>query len=259
MRKLSRKNTQPRSYLALIVVCLIGLTFLLVGGALFGIVAPKQAGEGRRIARLPLLDAREYALATPGTLVAITGVLRDNEPRTLYELVAYRVDEWRVNREDKEESDLDDLNNDPGGWWRTIQVVIPSLTVAVDGGTVRTAAVGGVPLNGAVHEFIEPAYGWGRLARYQGEWLEEGSLRIQGLRNGDLVTVVGNKRTDGSLEPTRLFAGDREALVAHLHDTAQGATIAGVILALIGALLLGGLAFWWGMEKWRSLSQGGLE
>jgi hypothetical protein len=121
------------------------------------------------------------------------------------------------------------------------------LTLAARGGEIRTAAVSSVKMSGDLHEFLEEAI-WGEWATYNGSPLAEGSIRIQGVRNRDLVTVVGYKTGAGDLRPERLHGGDRVSLENLLRTDIKVLRIVGSVLLILGG---GGLAVI-GFLTWRS-------
>jgi hypothetical protein len=204
------------------------LTLLVIalGVVLAFVVAPKQEREWRRIERFPQLDRNGYTATPGGDYVVVTGRLQDNATLTRYELVAYWVDEWLVSR---------DEDGDEEGRWHTVEANIPVLTISIDGGVVKTAKVDSVTSSGQLHEFIQRGEGrW--QAPYAGRSLPDGSLRTQGLRNRDMVTVVGRKTSIGELRPERLHAGDRAHLVDHIRSNARALRVLGSVLLVVSLL-----------------------
>lgn len=229
---MSRAGFQERKP-AIIFLGVIVLLALIGGAVIAFIIAPRQERDRQRIEGHPDLDASSYPDTAVGEFVVITGHLRDNGTMTRHELVAYRVDEWDV---------ISDGDDGYQGSWHMVEANVPPLSLAVKGGLISTAAVATVAMGGRVHEFVEPAEsGWQAL--YAGDSLTDGSLRTQGFRNRDLVTVVGRKTATGELRPDRLYAGEREDLVRELRLDVRVLRIVGVAIMVIGALLLA-LFFW---------------
>jgi hypothetical protein len=205
----------------------VGLLLLAVGAYIILIQSPKQEREWRRIEAFQELDKARYAAVPPGEQVVLTGRLQDNSTRTRYELVAFEVHEWDVSTDDE---------GDESGSWRTLEVNVPALVLSIQGGVIKTIAA--TPsMGGEMHEFIEPTYSR-TTATYKNRSLSDGSIRVRGFRNRDLVTVVGRKTADGDLQPERLHGGDRPSLVAVLRGNVLALRILGGVLMLIGVVAL---------------------
>ncbi|MBN1120479.1 MAG: hypothetical protein JXJ17_05335 [Anaerolineae bacterium] len=211
---------------------LAAICFLALGAVMAFVISPQQAAEWRRIQNLPELTASSFAGVQTGEAVAITGKLEDNDPLNVYEHVAYTVEEWQVEPPDEDDSTAD-------GSWSTIETVVPELNVSISGGTVRTTAVNQATLGGGLDEIIDEAYSR-QTAKYDGRELSEGSLRIRGFRDGNLVTVVGKKGSSGDLVPDRLYAGDRVELVDSIRASARTTFVIGIVMMVISPLVLVG-------------------
>jgi hypothetical protein len=207
----------------------MALLFLALGLFMALLQAPKQEREWRRIEAYPELDKGRYTAVPAGEQLVLSGQLQDNATLNRYEMVAYRVEEWVVSTDD---------DGDETGSWHTLEVDVPALALAVPGGVVKTAAVGSLSMSGQLHEFMEPS-DRRTTAPYEGRSLAEGSIRTQGFRNRDLVTVVGRKINDGGLQPERLHAGDRASLVDLLRGNVLALRIIGGVFMAVGAVLLG--------------------
>lgn len=205
--------------------------FLAFGAFLAFFISPQQAMEWRRIDGLPQMDAANYAATAAGEEVVISGYLQDNEVLTEEGLVAYIQERWDV----KSPSSDDDK---PSGSWTTIKSVMPTLTVAFDGGTITFASNNAAIVSGSLHDG-SLVYGSGSLtASYNGQQLPDGSVRTRGFFNGDLVTAVGRKASTGDLTPNRLFGGDREQLVESIRSGARIALIAGLAMMICSPFVL---------------------
>lgn len=211
---------------AWIFAVIIDLLVFTPGAFLVLVEAPRQERDWRRIESSAELDLDLYAGLGADTFAVLTGHLDHNPVTTQYELVAYRIDEWRVTEDD---------DGDEEGNWHKMSQFVPPLAIAWAGGTVSTAEVDSVWMGGDLHEFLyaSSSMDW---ATYRGKSVPDGSLRTQGFRNRDLVTVVGTKNPDGSLHPRRLFAGDRAGLVKDIQGDVLLLRILGGVFMGIGVL-----------------------
>ncbi len=231
------------------VAAVIGSVALLGCGLFFALfLAPQQKLEARRIERLPVLDAANLDQSAPGDEVLFTGHLEDN-PSILEDenFVAYFLEEWQVTVPDY---DPEEPDREPEGDWVTLETRIPDLQAEISGGSVTILKSDSATLTGPLHEVI--SYGQSNLtAPYEDQWLPDGSQRIRGFYDRDLITVLGQKATVSGVIPTELFAGDRVAFVESKHAAAKGLLIAGI--AMIGCapvvLIGGGLAALFGRRR----------
>ena len=66
------------------------------------------------------------------------------------------------------------------------------------------------------------------------EGISEGSRRVIGFKNGDLVTVVGEKDANGTLSPEILYGGELAQLLSRRRGFALSMTLAGgLLIALV--------------------------
>jgi hypothetical protein len=211
-----------------VIGAVIGAGVILVLGAFLAFVlSPRQASLARKIERMPDMDAAAVRAAQSGADILITGQLQDNRVLDEGGFVAYTLQEWEVTPPDP-----DDDDDEPEGSWKTRERVVPDLELEVSGQTVQILRADGVSMSGPLHEDLVYGDGW-EEAKYDGEWLPEGSLRIRGFLNGDLVTVWGKKASSGGVIPDELYAGDRVAFSGSKRRAAQGLLIAG--LCMMGA------------------------
>lgn len=215
---------------AAIAAVLMAVCFLAMGAFLTFYISPQQAIEWRQIRNLPELDAAGLAATPSDTLVAITGRLEGNEELLPDGLVAFVQEEWNVTPP----RDDDDR---PKGSWRELRQEVPALSIATAGGAVATLPVARTTFGGSLTEWVEAGSSPNR-ATYDGQQLPDGSLRTRGLRNGDLVTVVGRKATTGEIVPNRLFGGDRVQLVDNIRTGARVAFIAGIVMMICSPAIL---------------------
>jgi hypothetical protein len=213
---------------AIIFTGIVALFFFICGAVMAFVMAPEQETDWRRIESLPELDASTYAATSSGEEVVITGKLQGNQAMTRHELAAYRVDKWGVRSDDDGRDE---------GRWLTVEVNVPALAISINGGTIKTAPASSPAMSGNLHEFIELANSSFEAA-YHGQSLPDGSLRTQGFRNGDWVTVVGSKASTGDLRPDRLYAGDRAQLVDDIRFDVRALRVIGIAIMVCGPLLL---------------------
>ncbi len=217
--------------------------FCCLSGALMTFVfSPAQALEALRISRLPQMNAQTIQAAAPGETLLFTATLTDNvPPQEGVDMVACIVEEWQVTvpSEGGRGGDVPQ----PSGHWETVETVAPELTVELGGQRIALHRTTRVRLSGALHETIIESDA--PLRASDGEnLLPAGTRRYRGLRDGDLVTVLGKKASDGGVIPEHLFAGDRVAFEESQREAAQGLFSAGLCaMAMAPLVLLGGLLF----------------
>jgi len=129
------------------------------------------------------------------------------------------------------------------GYWREVAQVVPGLMLTVSGGTVSTLPVPRMTFGGNLTEWVETGSSLSTLlmADYNGQRLPDGSLRTRGLRNGDLVTVVGRKAITGGVVPSHLIGGGHDQLVAHFRAASSSLAwfrISGVILMILSPIVV---------------------
>lgn len=206
----------------------------LCGLFIIFILVPQQKVEALRIERLPLMDADQVAAAEAGDDLLITGRLENNAVLDTGEFVAYQLDIWDVRMPSSDDSD-----SKPTGSWSTEMQVFPDLNLDAGGQVVLILGKERVKHGGALHEMIVEGTGASK-ARYDGNWLREGSQRYQGFYNGDLVTVLGVKAASSGLIPDQFFAGDRVAFEQDQHDQAKNLLYAGIAMLVFGPVVLVG-------------------
>ncbi len=206
------------------------ICFLVMGAFLAFVISPQQAVEWRRIQGLPQLDAASYEAVSIGQEVALSGHLQNNSALTPDGLVAYQRDRWDV----RPASSSDDS---PSGSWTVLEFQFPALSIAVDGGMLRTVAVNNVTIGGNLHETVQDGTG-ANTDTYQGRKLHDGAVRTRGFADGDLVTMVGQKASTGDAIPARLFGGDRVQLVDNIRKGAQALFLAGIGMMICAPIVL---------------------
>ncbi len=220
-----------------VVGAVIGaICFAACGALLTFVLSPHQALEARRIERLSDMTAADVAAAAPGDDILITGRLEDNAVTYADSFVAYTRQVWRVTA-----STPDDQNGGFTGEWETVERVVPDVALNANGSAIRILRTGDVTLSGPLHERLWRAESH-RQAKHNGELLPEGSERVRGFYNGDLVTALGSKASTEGVIPEELFAGDRVAFVEHKKSAAQALLIFGLcMMGLAPIVLVGGV------------------
>jgi len=227
-----------RERIGMVIAAVIGAVVLLgCGAVLVFILAPQQKLEALHIEKMPLVDAGGAEAAAVSEELLVTGRLEDNPLMDEGGFVAYKLDEWVVTLPDD-----DDTDSDPDGDWKTVEKVVPDLTLNVNGEIVWTLAADDATLSGPLHEDLIYSDAYDE-AKYNGEWVPHGSLRLRGFFNGDLITALGKKASTGEIIPEELYAGDRVAFADSKHAAAKGLLTGGIIMmicspvALVGGVL----------------------
>ncbi len=215
------------------------LFFGLCGALMAFVLFPHQAIEARNIARLPDMSAEDVDVAAPGDKVLISGRLEDNPILIRGDFVAYKRERWRVTQPTPSSSQSATQNAQPSGQWQSVERVVPDLTLEVNDRRVNLLRADNVTLSGPLHERLIRAYSSLR-AEYNGQELAEGSERVRGFYNGDLVTALGSKASTGGVIPTELFAGDRVAFAQYKKSAAQSLLFFGLCLMGLSPAILGG-------------------
>jgi len=225
---------------AAFAVIVLSVACFACGAVMTFFLAPRQAVQAYRIARMPVMDAMDVEAAAAGDPILVTGTLMDNAPLLDgFDFVAYEEDVWRVTTPDRDDGD----SAKPHGSWKSGETVAPALTLRLGNRPVQIHATDNVRLGGALREEIVRGDGPGR-AKYREQWLPDGSRRYRGVTNGDLLTVLGKKATAGGVIPEELFAGDRVAFEDSQRRAASGLLFGGIFLMILSpVVLVGGL---WG-------------
>jgi hypothetical protein len=234
-----------------VIAAVVGSILACACGAVFTFyLAPQQAIQAGRVSNLPQMDASSIAQAETGDIVLVTGVLADNPSvEETYDYVAYSVEVWTVTLPDPDSEDTT-----PNGRWDDVETVAPALNLDVSGHPVEVLSAEDVHFGGQLHEVLEMAES-GTTADFEGQPLPEGSFRLEGYQNGDLVTVYGSKASTGGVLPEDLFGGDRVAYEDSEAEAAQGLLIAGISMFICAPVVLigGGLAALFGGRRRRGL------
>jgi hypothetical protein len=182
------------------------------------------------------MDAAAVAEAAPGQTVLISGVLAGNRPLLQgMDLVAYSEEQWNVTTPPSDENS----SGEPHGDWKAARLVVPELSLTVNGQTVAIHAAEDVQLSGALRE--ELVRGTSSIqAKYDNELLPDGTRRYRGLADGDLASVLGKKAAAGGVAPDQVFAGDRPAFVASQKEAASNLLVGGIVSMIAAPVVLVG-------------------
>lgn len=230
--------TAIRERIKAVIGTTIGAIGLLAVGALFAFyLSPKQAIKAGKLDRLPELEPAAIANLPAGEELLLSGYLEGN-PLLESNFVAYRLDEWMVKLPDYEDED-----DEPKGSWERVEQIIPSLSVNAGGHVVWLVEGDSTILSGNLHEefWYSDAYD---EAKYQGDWVPDGSWRFRGLLNRDLVTAHGSMSASGDMVLEELYAGERAAFLESEHGEAKGLLTAGFcMLGLSPVVFASGLVY----------------
>ena len=194
---------ENKTHLVWIVLAVIGIVLLIIS-AFAGLDQLKKAkGEAEMISDLPVIDYTDYSKAESGSLIAITGILQPaSEISGPDDLIVYYEQIWNVESDDED---------DWTGQWDTYTFAIPNFLVELPSGVIPVLAVDRTIIELPIHTVIISESKTGVMVND----ITEGTMRQQGFKNNDLITVVGNKNKDGFV-PSRISGGSREDLLTHL-------------------------------------------
>jgi hypothetical protein len=199
------------------------------GLAMIYLLTPRTVGDVQTIERAYVTDGAAYETLAPGQDVVVTGTPEGNAAVGPDNTVAYFVDRLKAKR----------MGDDTDWSWVREAEEIPPITLRVGWGTVTlVGAEEYARVGGDLYETVEQGGGSRRFTYvYKGQRLREGAIRTTGLRNGDLVTVVGKKTAAGEIGVWWYFGGDQTALHESAAKSAQIVRIVGYVLVIIGACM----------------------
>lgn len=231
----------PMSCGAIFVLIVVGIFWLVLLAVGLGYLRQglNAASEARRIASYPVLVGPGLEAMAPGEHAVVVGVLEGNAVLE-YELVAFAREQWDV-REGRDSA---------SGSWHDFETNVPGLAISVDGDIVHTVRRdSGVRMQGIRHEVIyQRGNGW------VVDDIADGSLRAIGFKNGDLVTLVGEKDANGSLIPEILYGGEPAQLLDESRSDSKSGTLVG------GCILVALIPFTWlAVRLYTGLADGSIE
>lgn len=222
----------------LLMACCV---FACAGGLIFGL-AGSYENDAKEIEELAEFSAgslhdKVYATGTISGSEAITSdpLLGDIAQ---YELVGYQVDRWDVTRSSGGGSGSNRTRSSSyNGSWEDVSSAFGPF--ALDDGKINVMPNSSVTIDGDVHEYLLPGSGGNGLSdTYNGQTVRDGTLRLQGFQNGDLITVMGIRREGDVLNAEKMYGGTRAEWVADLKGQAENSRSVGYILAVCGACFL---------------------
>lgn len=233
---------------AVIGMVIVSLMFCVGGAASTFYLAPKQALNANRISNLPIMDAGFVSSSAAGSDILVTGYLKgDVANRDVPDFIAYTKEKWDVTITQNDEG----KDNPPSGSWNLEEVVIPALTLDMNGSPVDILSSSEDIVYG---EKIRDVFvdGTGSLqADYLDQKLHDGALRYQGFFDGDMATVLGKKASTGGVIPEEMFAGDRVEFEKVQKERTAIYLYGGLLLMLCSPLVLviGGISAAFGKQK----------
>ena len=211
----------------------LGFVFGLLGYFLSFVASPGSAQNATVLESTFISDLASLEALPPETVVALEGTLEGNPELDENGLVAYVLHRL-VER--PATSDSDAVRNR----WEYVESNFALLHLEIPGGSILMTAPGTIAaISGDPTEVIDTSTEFvGRPAtfNYNGQQLATGARRISGLRNGDLVSVIGTRTGSGDLFLSQIHAGDRASFQAALEEQSVSTNLFGY-----GALGLGGL------------------
>lgn len=221
----------------LLMACCV---FACAGGLIFGL-AGSYENDAKEIEELAEFSAgslhdKVYATGTIGGSDAIASdpLLGDISQ---YELVGYQVDRWDVTRSSGSSRSSGTRSSSYNGSWEDVSSAFGPF--ALDDGKINVTPNDSVTIDGDVHEYLLPGSGGNGLSdTYNGQTVRDGTLRLQGFQNGDLITVMGIRREGDLLSAEKMYGGTRAEWVSDLKGQAQDSRSVGYILAVCGACFL---------------------
>lgn len=223
-----RKNNPKQRHGAVAFTLIIVLVFICLGGYMAFVVYPKKTLDLKRIADIPWLTIEQFKAVSLNGESLIEGTLSGNKIVGENNLAAYVIERWEVEFDDDEE--------EYEGRWIRISENWPNLTVVIPRGKVGTTT--GVPsrLRGRLHEYIA-FKNQGPAAEYGEELLSHGSERIRGVKNQDLVTIVGEKIAGNIIRPEYFYFGSRYDFLKLLSLNARVIQVIGLAMIFFGIMI----------------------
>ncbi|MEM7131455.1 MAG: hypothetical protein AAF702_34390 [Chloroflexota bacterium] len=234
-----RRGRQMGPLAGCIIFPLMSGVMILIGLLALGFIAPQVRSNHAVLTESFVESVAKLESVEIGDDVSFTGVLVDNQSLDaqggavayIEEVLTKRERRYRSNGEYKTKTE----------WrWSVQERNFPPLSVALGGGHTLITADGIFSnLRGNYHETLAPIEG-GLFGThpYHGQRLEEGSIRVRSLVNGDTITVVGRKLSGGTIAIRELFVGTQDGLASELTRGNWVLQGVGYLFTLVGALLL---------------------
>lgn len=221
----------------LLMACCV---FACAGGLIFGLAGSYEndAKEIEELAEFSAGSLHDKVYAT-GTISGSEAIASDPLLGDIsqYELVGYQVDRWDVTRSSSGSSSSRSRRTNYNGSWEDVSSAFGPF--ALDDGKINVTPNDSVTIDGDVHEYLLPGSGGNGLSdTYNGQTVKDGTLRLQGFQNGDLITVMGIRREGEVLNAEKMYGGTRAEWVEDLKGQAEDSRSVGYILAVCGACFL---------------------
>ncbi len=221
----------------LLMACCV---FACAGGVIFGLAGSYEndAEEIEGLAEFSAANLHDKVYAT-GTISGSEAIASDPLLGDIsqYQLVGYQVDRWDVTRSSGRSGSNSTRSSSYNGSWEDVSSAFGPF--ALDNGEINVTPNDSVTIDGDVHEYLLPGSGGNGLSdTYNGQTVRDGTLRLQGFQNGDLITVMGIRREGEVLNAEKMYGGTRAEWVADLKGQAQDSRSVGYILAVCGACFL---------------------
>jgi hypothetical protein len=207
---------------------LLVLVLLFGGSILIFLLGSYQQKRAAELADLPEITVDTFYEASPDIEMVITGVLEGNrEFATSEGYVVYRRQEWDVSYDSEDGYE---------GKWKTREKHFPPLNLTISGGNIQILSTDEARIWGREHATIVERSDSTRKA----DGIPEGSIRHIGFKEGDTITVVGQKDASrgGSLHPSQFYGGDRAQLIKATQGEARASRIIGIVLVALGIIIM---------------------
>ena len=199
-------------------------------------VYPSHVKRSESLKKIPVLESfGAFRELSQGDKCVLNGRLKAN-PVIVEErnFVAFILYEWDVRT-------TDDQDNPTKGSWIEIEAKIPSLTIEIDSGEVKTTSGKPESLHAAHDLFIisNPSgrNKWQR-AMYEDKMLGDGARALKGLKNDDMVVVIGSKEGEVIVKPDYLWADSSvDDIFRSVNTSGMFFLALGCIFMIIGAII----------------------
>lgn len=213
-----RKSAWLFSFIVLAVISGTGAYMAFV-------VYPDKTKEHSWVSGLPSHDVASFSSLKVGEDALMSGVLSGNETLDNNDLVAFTVQIWEVEAEDRTFE----------GEWEDEKVDWPALQISVEGGQIRTTPGFPPSVTGFKHEVLKPS-GAKPAAKYDDQELGNHSRRILGAKNGDQVVIVGKQLGAHTIEPEYFYFGSKAEFLDSFALSAKIILIFGLVLLATGVV-----------------------
>lgn len=203
-----------------------GLVFVGIGFAVSILFAPTDDRDA--ILNNVIKTQADYDALAVGSEMVVFGTLDRNDlVEPMFEAVAFSRQELTYDEDDEGIAEYS---------WATVTKDIPGLNIQLVDGAVRTQPVdsNAVRIRGAAYTLEEWTPG---NYNYDGQRIDEGATRRQVVTDGDMVTVVGVKSSDGFVEVSQFYVGEPSGLLRELNQEIAGLRIFGLIMGGVGLII----------------------